>query len=208
MATLDYELILMLDPQAGDDAREKVAADAKSKLEAKGEIKHEANWGMRKMAYEIDRRGEADYRFCRFTGGKDLLDDLDHSLKITDGVLRFRIFKVDADSPNITPPDTEQIMRRDEDDRGRGRGSRPRRSRPAQRTRRVAPPPIGSAADAALRASRPPSPLRSLLRRPPTNPPERSAGQTPQLAATPPAAPAGGASTDCRGAYTRREISN
>ena len=121
MATLDYELILMLDPETADDARDKVAADAKSKLESKGEIKHEANWGLRKMAYEIDRRGEADYRFWRFQGGKDLLDDLDHSLKITDGVLRFRIFKVDADSPAITPPDTEQIMRRDEDDRDRGR---------------------------------------------------------------------------------------
>lgn len=131
MATFDYELILMLDPQAGDEQREKVASDARSRLESKGEIKHEANWGMRKMAYEIDRRGEADYRVWRFSGGKDLLDDLDHSLKITDGVLRFRIFKVEADSPSIVPPDTEQIMRRDEDERGRGRGDRgPRRSRP------------------------------------------------------------------------------
>jgi len=134
MAVLDYELILMLDPQAADDAREKVAADAKAKLEAKGEIKNEANWGMRKMAYEIDRRGEADYRVWRFTGGKDLLDDLDHSLKITDGVLRFRIFKVPADSPNIVPPDTEQIMRRDEDERPRGRG-RDDRGGPPRRPR-------------------------------------------------------------------------
>lgn len=136
MAVLDYELILMLDPQAPDDAREKVAADAKAKLEAAGEIKHEANWGMRKMAYEIDRRGEADYRVWRFSGGKELLDDLDHTLKITDGVLRFRIFKVPADSPNIVPPDTEQVMRRDEDDRDRGRGrGRDDRGGPPRRPR-------------------------------------------------------------------------
>jgi small subunit ribosomal protein S6 len=148
MATLDYELILMLDPETADDARDKVAADAKSKLEAKGEIKHEANWGLRKMAYEIDRKGEADYRFWRFQGGKDLLDDLDHSLKITDGVLRFRIFKVDAESPTITPPDTEQIMRRDEDDRDRGRGRD--RDRGPRRPRSDAPVPAAdrSAADA------------------------------------------------------------
>jgi len=136
MAVLDYELILMLDPQAPDDAREKVAADAKAKLEAAGEVKHEANWGMRKMAYEIDRRGEADYRVWRFSGGKELLDDLDHTLKITDGVLRFRIFKVPADSPNIVPPDTEQVMRRDEDDRDRGRGrGRDDRGGPPRRPR-------------------------------------------------------------------------
>lgn len=124
MATLDYELILMLDPQVEDEQRDKVASDAKAKLEAAGEIKHEGTWGTRKMAYEIDKKPEADYRVWRFTGGKDLLDDLDHSLKITEGVMRFRIFKVPADSPNIVPPDTEQIMRRDEDDRGRGRGGR------------------------------------------------------------------------------------
>ncbi len=139
----------MLDPQAGDEQREKVASDAKSRLEKLGEIKHEANWGMRKMAYEIDRRGEADYRIWRFTGGKDLLDDLDHSLKITDGVLRFRIFKVEAGSPNIVPPDTEQIMRRDEDDRERGRGrGRDRDDRGPRRPRPDSPPPAAPEGDA------------------------------------------------------------
>ena len=142
MAVLDYELILMLDPQTGDEQRDKVATDAKSKVEAQGELKHEANWGIRKMAYEIDKQGEADYRCYRFTGGKELLDDLDHSLKITDGVLRFRVFKVDADSPNIVPPDTEQIMRRDDDDRERGgrRGGGDRGDRGSRGPRRDSAP--------------------------------------------------------------------
>ncbi|HET6831418.1 MAG TPA: 30S ribosomal protein S6 [Solirubrobacterales bacterium] len=123
-----YEMILMLDPEAGDDRRDEIAAEVKAKLSAAGEIAHEANWGLRKMAYEIEKRESADYRFFKFSGGKELLDDLDHSLKITDGVLRFRIFKADPDSPEMVPPDTEQIMRRDDDDRERGgRGRGPRR---------------------------------------------------------------------------------
>jgi small subunit ribosomal protein S6 len=156
LATLDYELILMLDPQTGDEQREKVASDAKSKLESSGEVKHEANWGIRKMAYEIDKKPEADYRVWRFTGDKALLDDIDHSLKITDGVLRFRIFKVPADSPNTVPPDTEQIMRRDEDDRdrGRGRGGRDRDDRGPRRPRSDAPPSAeGESAPAAAGAA-------------------------------------------------------
>ncbi len=77
------------------------------------------------MAYEIEQCAESDYRFFRFNGDKELLDELDHTLKITDGVLRFRIFKVEPDAPVMVPPDTEQIMRRDEDDeRPRGRGRR------------------------------------------------------------------------------------
>jgi len=127
MADLTYEMILMLDPQAGDEQRDAIAADVKSKLDSRGEIIHEASWGLRKMAYQIEKRESADYRFFKFTGGKDLLDDLDHSLKIADGVLRFRIFKTDPDSPVTVPPDTEQVMRRDEDERGgRGRGQRRR----------------------------------------------------------------------------------
>lgn len=126
MADLTYEMILMLDPEAGDERRDEVAADVKSKLDSRGEIVHEANWGLRKMAYQIDKRESADYRFFKFGGGKELLDDLDHSLKITDGVLRFRIFRAEPDSPVMVPPDTEQIMRRDEDERG-GRGRGPRR---------------------------------------------------------------------------------
>ena len=146
----------MLDPQAGDEQREKVASEAKSRLESSGEIKHEANWGMRKMAYEIDRRPEADYRYWRFAGENELLADLDHSLKIADGVLRFRVFKVEADSPTTVPPDTEQIMRRDEDDRDRGRGRgrddrgprRPRADAPAPEARTPAPDAPAAAPDA------------------------------------------------------------
>ena len=134
LATLTYEMILMLDPDSGDEQRDKIAGDVKSKLESSGEVLHEAKWGMRKMAYEIEKHESSDYRFYRFNGDKPLLDDLDHSLKITDGVLRFRIFKTEPDAPIMVPPDTEQIMRRDEDDRDRGRAPRggdrgPRRPR-------------------------------------------------------------------------------
>ena len=123
-----YEMVLMLDPESGDERRAEIAAEVKSKLTAGGEIAHEADWGLRKMAFEIDKRESADYRFYKFSAGKELLDDLDHSLKITDGVLRFRIFRAEPDSPVMEPPDTEQIMRRDEDDRERGgRGRGPRR---------------------------------------------------------------------------------
>lgn len=127
LAPTDYELILLLDPEVGEEERDELASGAKSRLEANGELTHESSWGMRKMAYEIEKKGEADYRYFRFRGEKPLLDELDHNLKITDGILRFRIFKVDPDSPTDAPPDTEQIMRRrDDDDRGRGRGG-PRR---------------------------------------------------------------------------------
>jgi small subunit ribosomal protein S6 len=99
-----YELILMLDPEATDERREQIVAEARSRIEAGGNLKHDTDWGMRKLAYEIRQRTEADYRFFRFASDPPLLRSLDHDLKIADGVLRFRIFKVDPRSPVIIPP--------------------------------------------------------------------------------------------------------
>lgn len=96
----------MLDPGQDAPARDAVANEAKKQIEAKGTLKHENVWGLRKLAYEINQRNEADYRWFRFEAPTELLEQLDHNLKITDGVLRFRVFKVDADTPVMVPPAT------------------------------------------------------------------------------------------------------
>src|SRR5215216_2116149 len=116
----------MLDPEAADEAREKVAGDVRQQIEDTGTLDRADNWGMRKLAYEIKRRNEADYRFYRFQGEAELLKRLDHSLKITDGVLRFRIFKVDPEAPANPPPPVERLaVASDRPDRGeRGRRDR------------------------------------------------------------------------------------
>jgi len=102
----EYELVLMLDPGQDAPARDAVAQEAKGQIEASGTLKHENVWGLRKLAYEIKQRNEADYRWFRFEAPTELLEQLDHNLKIADGVLRFRIFKVDADTPVMAPPAT------------------------------------------------------------------------------------------------------
>jgi small subunit ribosomal protein S6 len=133
----EYELVLMLDPEAPDDRREEIAEGARKRIESAGELKHADSWGMRKMAYEIRQRTEADYRIFRFATDGPLLNDLDHTLKITDGVLRFRIFKVDPGAPMITPPAVTQAARS-----GRGdRRGRPDRGAPvAEETAEETPP--------------------------------------------------------------------
>ncbi|HEX4463774.1 MAG TPA: 30S ribosomal protein S6 [Solirubrobacterales bacterium] len=103
-APREYELVLMLDPGPDEAGRDALAQDVRARIEGKGTLKHENKWGLRKMAYEIGGRNEADYRWLRFEAPTELLDELNHNLKIADGVLRFRIFKVDADAPVMVPP--------------------------------------------------------------------------------------------------------
>jgi small subunit ribosomal protein S6 len=123
----EYELVLMLDPEAPDERRNQIADEARRRIEAAGTLKHGDGWGTRKLAFEIRQRNEADYRFFRFQSEGALLDELDHNLKITDGVLRFRIFKVDPEAPLITPPEPQALGRREgrRDGRGERRGGAP-----------------------------------------------------------------------------------
>lgn len=118
----EYELVLMLDPQQDTPAREALADEARKQIEAAGALKHENNWGLRKMAYEINQRTEADYRWFRFEAPVELLEKLDHNLKIADGVLRFRTFKVDPDSPVMVPPTNVTPGPRERSSQGGGRG--------------------------------------------------------------------------------------
>ena len=93
----------MLDPQLDAPARDALAQEARGQIEASGDLKHDNTWGLRKMAYEINHRTEADYRWMRFEAPSELLDTLDHNLKIAEGVLRLRIFKVDPGAPVLVP---------------------------------------------------------------------------------------------------------
>ena len=152
----------MLD--AGQDAssRDALAHQAKAQIEGGGTLKHENNWGLRKLAYEIAQRNEADYRWFRFEAAPDLLEDLDHNLKITDGVLRFRIFKVDPDAPVMVPPATAAPGPESSRERRPGRPGRRRATRrraaarsAASRTRAAEPAPDAAAAEPAAEEAAP-----------------------------------------------------
>ena len=133
-APREYEMVLMLDPQLDAPARDTLAQQPRAQIEAAGSIKGENNWGLRKMAYEINKRTEADYRWYRFEATNELLESLDHELKIADGVLRFRIFKVEANTPTLVPPAVAAPGPRERSDGPGGRGDRGDRGRRPRRS--------------------------------------------------------------------------
>jgi small subunit ribosomal protein S6 len=88
-----YDLILMLDVAAEEDARAKIVADARAAISAEGTLVGEQPWGVRTLAYEIDHRTQAEYHLLQFTGPPSLIAGLEHTLRITDGVVRHRVIK-------------------------------------------------------------------------------------------------------------------
>jgi small subunit ribosomal protein S6 len=98
-----YDLTLLLDSGLEDDRRDTILANVEEAIDRAGEIVSRHDWGLRTTAYEIRKRPDADYHLLQFHGPRELLQQLDHNLKITDGVLRFRIIKLRPGTP--APPD-------------------------------------------------------------------------------------------------------
>src|SRR5437588_3498966 len=89
-----YDLLLMLSTAAEEDRRAKILADVESTIsQAGGSIERNDDWGRRPMAYEIRHQPEAEYHLLQFKAPGALIEDLSHTLRITDGVVRFRVIK-------------------------------------------------------------------------------------------------------------------
>jgi small subunit ribosomal protein S6 len=110
-----YDLMLMLDPNAPDGRHEQILGEVKSMIESGGTIVGQHDWGMRRMTFEIDHRKEAAYHLFQFEGPPALLDKLGHSLKISDGVLRFRTILLKPGSPPPPVPRADAPRPREED---------------------------------------------------------------------------------------------
>jgi small subunit ribosomal protein S6 len=89
-----YDLTLLLDPSADEAQRTKVLEDVKKTIAAAGaEVASNHAWGTRRTAFEIKHKGSADLHLIQFVGSPQLPSQLSHNLRITDGVVRFRIIR-------------------------------------------------------------------------------------------------------------------
>jgi small subunit ribosomal protein S6 len=97
-----YDLVLLLDTSAPEDQRKKVLSDVESAISSSGTIVSDHDWGTRALAYEIRHRTDAEYHLLQFHGPPTLLASLQRTLRIADGVVRFRIIKLAPGTPAPT----------------------------------------------------------------------------------------------------------
>jgi small subunit ribosomal protein S6 len=99
---LVYDLMLLLDTAASDAQRAKILADTEAAITAEGTLVGKHDWGARALAYEIRHKGEAEYHLFQFNATPALLERLHRTLRLTDGIVRFRIIKLAPGTPD--PP--------------------------------------------------------------------------------------------------------
>ena len=101
-----YDLMLLLDVNLDDAAALEDPRRHPRARAGQGTVVSDNEYGRRSMAYEIDHQPDVDYALLQFQGPPALLEQLSRTLRITDGVVRFRVIKIRPDAP--AAPDLRQ----------------------------------------------------------------------------------------------------
>jgi small subunit ribosomal protein S6 len=108
-----YDLMLLLDTAIADDQRTKVLDEVERILTSNdASVVSKHDWGSRRTAYEIRHKNDADYHLLQFAGSPQVPAALDRYLRITDGVVRFRVIKLraaDAPVPDLRAGSEESV---------------------------------------------------------------------------------------------------
>jgi small subunit ribosomal protein S6 len=90
----EYEIMLLLDPELPEERGNEIIKRIRTSVEgAKGKWDGHEPWGRRRLAYEIDHKGEAVYHLLLFTAPPETLAEITRVLKITDGVIRHGAYR-------------------------------------------------------------------------------------------------------------------
>lgn len=86
--TAKYETIFIVNPRLDEEARTAIIERFKSLVEANGTLEEVDEWGMRKLAYEIQDEREGYYVLMNFESAPEFPAELDRIYNITDGIIR------------------------------------------------------------------------------------------------------------------------
>ena len=90
-----YELMFIIDPVLDDEKKDAVIETVKGIIAASGEVAETDVWGLKKLAYPIQKKTEGYYVVMQFTATPDLPKELDRRLRISDNVMRHIIVSKD-----------------------------------------------------------------------------------------------------------------
>jgi len=91
-----YETVFIATPVLSEtQMKEAVQKFKKVITDNKGEIIHEENWGLKKLAYPIQKKSTGFYYLIEFKGPGELIEKLEIQYRRDERIIRFLTFKMD-----------------------------------------------------------------------------------------------------------------
>ena len=92
---VNYELMFIVESTLEDSVKEQTVETVKGIIADNGEIIKADIWGMKKLAYPIQKKNEGYYALVEFKANADFPKELDRRLKISDKIIRHMIINKD-----------------------------------------------------------------------------------------------------------------
>ena len=91
-----YETVFIMTPVLSDDQMKETVAKYQKLLKDKGaEIVLENNWGLKKLAYPIQKKSTGFYYLIEFKADGDIIKDVELIFKRDERIIRFLTVKLD-----------------------------------------------------------------------------------------------------------------
>lgn len=91
-----YESIVVFRPDMEDEARTSLLERFTDIIGRYGNVESVDDWGMKRLAYEIEKLTEGYYYLINFEASHDLPVELERNYKINDQVIRYNIIRKEA----------------------------------------------------------------------------------------------------------------
>lgn len=90
MADRRYETLVLIHPEQGETGAKELTARIRSLIEdQKGTIGQVQEWGLRELAFPIEKQRRAFYVLFEYRATPAALAEVERNLKLTDAVMRF-----------------------------------------------------------------------------------------------------------------------
>ncbi len=91
-----FETFFIVDPDLPDETNAAVDSKVQSIITANGgEVLSYTPWGKRKLAYPIRKRSRGLYVLMEYSGGPELIAELERNLRIDERILKFITIKLE-----------------------------------------------------------------------------------------------------------------
>jgi len=91
-----YETVFILTPVLSDQQVKEAVKKFRDLLTANGaKIENEENWGLKKLAYPIQKKSTGFYTLFQFEGDSSLIEKLEIEYRRDERIIRFLTFRMD-----------------------------------------------------------------------------------------------------------------
>jgi small subunit ribosomal protein S6 len=109
-----YENIMIITPILSDDQAKKTAKEYENYLiKQNGKIVYQEHWGLKKLAYPIQKKKSGCYHLFEFLFHSHLVSDLDFKLRQDERILRFLTVKLDKYGIKYAEKRRDKLLKND-----------------------------------------------------------------------------------------------